>query len=1041
MYLLKMRICLIVGLLTIVVCDGEFECPSKADCTCSRGINGDYELLCPRALGHATLQINVQPMKYMTVQCMPQNNNDLSLLSGLQIGSVKAFVLRLCPLPTMPFKDLMSTAGIPNVKTLQVQSHSNLGNSLTRAHLAGLSEVTQLNFASNLLTEIPEDLFQDTTNLTWLDMKNNNLRLPKGIFRPVPKLEVLELGSNNLTYLEPGIFRNLTKLRLLNLWGNRLQNLSRSLFTDLNNLENLDLNNNGLTTLPPDLFADLSKLRNLNLNGNEFISLPQGLFLGTINLEKIQIHNNRRTLRAFPPALLSNLTHLREAYLNDCNLTNLPEDLLWGSVLLINLTLQKNILATLPPYLLKDNTDLQKINLGYNKITEIPEVFFSNQEKLTTLDLRHNQLTNISKNVFSSLRRLEYLFLQDNDIEYIAREAFQATTELKVLDLSRNKIAVLYAEYTDTDFGRHSILQSATKLETLLLSDNYISELYADWQVSMTSLQILDLSYNQISSLTIEDLQFLSTRLTMDLSYNNISVVTLDNAETLARHKFVSAPTNRQENESVRVILKGNPLECDCKAYYLVKFLRGELDPRVEYIVDFDVTNFTCSGPPEFAGRIVRAIDPRVLTCKLRERDCPKGCSCSFRRSNLALVVDCSFRNLTAVPLSMPASEIVLDVTNHTELDLTGNRITSLPNELGKGYGRVTELKIGHNNLTKINISVLSPNLEVLMLENNNLSVIDNGSLKMLENAKGLRLLTLHKNPWKCDCSSKDLLLFIHRKYKEIISFDNITCASGAYFSNITKTDLCPTPLGINIGIALSLLALLGFIICLILVLYYKYQREIKVWLYARGFCLWFVKEEELDKDKVYDAFVSYSHQDERFIVDELVPGLENGSPSYKLCLHYRDWIVGDFIPNQITRSVEDSRRTIVVLSPNFIESVWGRMEFRAAHMKALSEGRARLIVILYGELGNTDQLEPELKAYLSMNTYVKWGDPWFWEKLRYAMPHPPNQTKSIPLISQALKLNGTEKLVNSAVDVNSITTPPTNIIVDPLKNLSSKLS
>jgi len=83
-----------------------------------------------------------------------------------------------------------------------------------------------------------------------------------------------------------------------------------------------------------------------------------------------------------------------------------------------------------------------------------------------------------------------------------------------------------------------------------------------------------------------------------------------------------------------------------------------------------------------------------------------------------------------------------------------------------------------------------------------------------------------------------------------------------------------------------------------------------------------------------------------------------------------------------------ESRRTLVILSSHYIESVWGQMEFRVAHHNAIKEGQGRVIIIIYGDIENSETIDSDLKAYLKMNTYIKWGDPWFWKRLVHALPN-----------------------------------------------------
>lgn len=114
---------------------------------------------------------------------------------------------------------------------------------------------------------------------------------------------------------------------------------------------------------------------------------------------------------------------------------------------------------------------------------------------------------------------------------------------------------------------------------------------------------------------------------------------------------------------------------------------------------------------------------------------------------------------------------------------------------------------------------------------------------------------------------------------------------------------------------------MIGFVVAAVTAMFYIYSFEVKAFLYSRNLCSCLVDEQELDKDKTYDVFVSFCQKDEEFVVENLLPGLETEPYHYKICVHFRDWNPGEWIPAQIATSVECSRRTIIVVSKNFLDS------------------------------------------------------------------------------------------------------------------------
>jgi hypothetical protein len=115
-----------------------------------------------------------------------------------------------------------------------------------------------------------------------------------------------------------------------------------------------------------------------------------------------------------------------------------------------------------------------------------------------------------------------------------------------------------------------------------------------------------------------------------------------------------------------------------------------------------------------------------------------------------------------------------------------------------------------------------------------------------------------------------------------------------------------------------------------------------------------------------YDVFISYSHHDSPWMRDVLLPHLEG--EDLRVCIDYRDFEVGAPSLVNMENAVDCSRKTLLVLTPNWVASEW--TEFEALLIQTRDPaGRGRRILPL--------TVQPcELPSRLQIFTYLDLTDP-----------------------------------------------------------------
>lgn len=844
--------------------------------------------------------------------------------------------------------------------------------------------------ASCPFSDIPADAFTGVNSLTEISLSGTVFStIPVGL-SDLKFIKALNLRNSNFSSLH-GELRNLTSIVSIDFSGGILEDLSKDVFVGTPNIKFVNLSYNNLRYLHPDTLKPLKFLQEIYLRGNQ-IAGAAGLF-GNPNLQVIDLYENKilSLENAFPEDLWS----MKELYIGKNPLEYINSSIFGFKFRQLKvIDISDTVCANVDEKIFHFFPYIEKVFLGGNLIGELPKTLFHNLEFLKTVDLTFNNVTSV-EGLFQNNPKIKYLFLAINSISDISN-SFHGLIALKKLNLSRN-----FIEYID-----HRSFMGLEKLRFVDLSHNKIKVIESNSFSGLPKLKVLDLSFNVLENLnkSVQNLSFLKT---LRLDSTNLQDVSCEEFIGLTRLSTLSLQDNRitslngcfgklyrlnslnisanglktlsrdtfpEEMNSFDLSLSKNKWECDCRLTWILEWLGDKANFSL-------LDNPVCHSPVRLKGKFLKDLTMKDIT--EWTEDCPNqcDCECATQGRNFHVRVNCSSRNLARIPSALPR--------HLGNLDMSGNELEELGEFFHDFYSSLSVLDLENNRISNLDGNLIPKDLKELKLSGNLLKRLP--WKKLLNDS--LEVMTLSENPWCCDCETVDFKKWLLSVNRLVVDVNETRCGNGdetlpelygKVIISLSDNDLCPSIISLYVAIAI---AFLGFFLLATssVLAYSKYRLYIKIWLYAHG--ITWVKEDDTDMEKIFDAVLSYSPMDEIFVLTAIAPGLEEIEPKFKLCIPDRDIVSGVFSVVTTMKAVQDSKRIIVILDRDYINDEFCMTIFRIAFQQSLEDKINRLVVIKVGDIPASEVVDPDLKVTLESIKCVAWGETLFWEKLRFAMP------------------------------------------------------
>ncbi|XP_013417880.1 toll-like receptor 7 [Lingula anatina] len=820
--------------------------------------------------------------------------------------------------------------------------------------------------------------FSTSPSYHTVDCSGRSIRsIPLGIPR---NTTVLDLRNIGLSEIPPFAFSHLKSLKVLYIGGNSITAFNEDSFAGLKVLEHLNLfpthpgMNIDYTAFPPSLFRDLTSLKTLRIGGKDSgINVQQDYLDRTMS----PLHQLEELFLYYAPH--GNIT-LGPGYSNLSSLKTLVFQMHSGP----EIQLRKEAFVWLK------NCPIEKlafINCGINRAEPGMLSIFP---RLKVLDLEccyflssqnvKDFICGLKNTSIETIRMNNIYGMRDNGAVLVSQWTISATTfrclentSLKTLELIKNRI-----EWFDLNN-----LHYFPNLEYLDLSHNV-----------MIFFPVNGKDNYGVNSASVKFIKIFA--LLRNLKYaridNNLRNKNKNPPRCKLTHSFWKGHPSFKLKKGVAGSLNEKYLPSPIAKYFLpasLEFLsmswwfvlddKGTADctlPGSIYFYPNKLRFLRVEGTgSKSISHVVYGLDNlehfdashNILSCL--PRDFCNGHFPSLRFLNVG--------DNKLGPLIGEGGIHLVKLPSLEFLDLSVNEIRTIPKNFFEHLVSLQRLVLSGNRLNTVSFSMISfVSVEYIDLSNNKLQAFSSEELETIGKLNSSFTIDLNNNAVNCTrCDGKEF-------FKWLI-FSNITVA----FSNNSdcpmngsKTSLRTTLNGLrekcDVGsqitkaqnqwlfLGISLTNIAGVTCGLIAAYIYRWNIKYRLYLVRRR-----LRRQGFITTPPGHVYISYDDGDYHWVVNRLLRHLEEEN-ELDVIIDERDFIGGASLAEAIVEAVDNSRKTILVLSENFVLNSWCEFEFQMS----LARGYNTVIPVMFQTVP-FDTMTKSLRKFIKARGYVKWTD------------------------------------------------------------------